>query len=112
LTGKHLTVKQLVLRNATLAPATAAATTAAPAAVPHIPRLLPLGLVPDVPSSLTLVDVLLAVNQRDFEDYLALFSRELSTSSHVSAAGARIHTVSRRLCVWLWLCPVVVDMGQ
>jgi hypothetical protein len=58
------------------------------------------------------VDVLLAVNQRDFDDYLALFSRELSTSSHVSAAGARIHTVSRRLCVWLWLCPVVVGMGQ
>jgi hypothetical protein len=58
------------------------------------------------------VDVLLAVNQRGFDYYLALFPRGLSTSSHVSAAGARIHTVSRRICVGLWFCAVIFGMGQ
>lgn len=87
--GKQLTIKRLLLRNMSLSPA------ATPSANPGpVPKLLPLGLVPGVPSKLSLVDVRLAVNDQDFIDYLALFQRQLPTHGSAVDTGARMHTVS------------------
>lgn len=82
------------MRNTTLSPAA----TAAVGGNVSVPRLLPLGLLPDAPASLTLIDVRMVVRQQDFDDYLALFRRELSTPAQRKSAGALIHTVRSCAC--------------
>lgn len=90
-------LERVFLRNMSLSPAA----TAADRGNASVPRLLPLGLLTDAPAKLTLIDVRIAVRQQDFDDYLALFRRELSTRAQRKSAGALIHTV--RSCAYVAL---------
>lgn len=92
--ARSLTLERVLVRNTTLSPAA----TAAVGGNVSVPRLLPLGLLPDAPASLTLIDVRMVVRQQDFDDYLALFRRELSTPAQRKSAGALIHTVRSCAC--------------
>lgn len=98
--GFHLTLKRLVLRNATLTPPYQGSAT------PHVPRLLPLGLFDAVPRNLTLLDVRLVVQESEFQQYLEFFAKQLRAGGPDAVAGPSMHTVSGRLCA------VPVCLGQ
>lgn len=82
--GFTLTIKRLLLRNVTLAAATDTST----------PTFAPLGLFSGVPEELSMMDVRLAVNSKDFQDYLAFFSKHLRAIRTKDDGGVGMHTVS------------------
>jgi hypothetical protein len=96
--ASSLTLERVLVRNVTLSPAAADGASAA------VPRLLPLGLLTEAPARLTLIDVRMVVRQQDFDDYLALFRRELSTPAQQKSAGALIHTVCSCACGYRCVC--------
>lgn len=84
-----LTLKRMVLRKMTLAPPTGAG---------GLPRLLPLGIFAAVPRSLSLFDVRMVVEEKEFQEYLGFFRQQLRTSRDATAAGPTMHTVRAVLC--------------
>ena len=79
-------MERLVLRNMSL--------TKPSAASGATPTLLPLGLVSFLPSSLTLIDIRLVVNQQDFADYLAFFhAHQHKAAAAADDTGTLMHTV-------------------
>jgi len=93
--GFTLTIKRLLLRDVTLAAATDTST----------PTFAPLGLFSGVPEELSMMDVRLAVNSKDFQDYLAFFSKHLRAIRTKDDGGVGMHTVSS--CV---KCMCAVDL--